>query len=235
MINSVKYILKERKMQQKELINNGVKKQYISRWINRERKFDVLQLQFWIEKLNVPEKFIVDNDGYCKLLNDNEFIELKNYLFNQKLDLMPSKIRDSTGTILLERRHDLNTKISKLQKALRKDIINTVYYLSTLDNEGELSLDASIVNAEFYENIINLHKNKALNLDEWFLLINALSNINENMTSQSHKEEVILINSIRKSIQNYRKYIETKEKERFRHNHNLALEFMEMFDYELKE
>lgn len=232
MINSIKYILKERKMQQKELINDGVKKQYISRWINRERKFDILQLQFWIETLNVPERFIIDDDGYCKLLNENEFQELKDYLFNQQLSNMPYEFQKSMQIQVLERTRDLDLRISKVQKNIRNDILNTVYFKSCLDNEVESALDSSNSNACFYEDIIFLHKNKVLNRNEWFLLIKALGNIDEKMSSKTRKEEMILINNIRESIRNYREYVAIKEKEQLENNHKLALEWMECFDYE---
>ena len=232
MINSVKFILKERKLKQSDLKKNeSVRKQYISRWINRERKFDYSHLKHWKETLGVEEKYIVGDDGYCKLLNEVEFQELKDILFVEKFNNIPDKFKESEQIDKMIRRRALNKRISKVNKAVNKDINSTIYHYNNSDDIESVALDSANRNVNFYETVICLHKSKLLSEDEWYLILKALTKVDETMISTA-KEEAIFINSIRDAIKKYRKYIETEEQKRMNERIELAKECMELFEYD---
>lgn len=161
MVNSIKFILAKRNLQQKDLTTENIQKQAVSRWILRERKINKNIIPFWEELLNVPAKYFVDDKGYCKELNDEELPALIDYLYDTQL--LPESKNE------YQDKYTLSSEVTKLQRHIREDICNIDDSKSIKENIKEQEM-----NLMFYKRILKLHKNKNISNDKWMTFFKEL-------------------------------------------------------------
>lgn len=177
MANSVQVILKKRNMLQKELIvKNYGDKQNVSRYVLRKRKIPRDLVPIWEKLLNVPEKYFVDEKGFCRELNSSEESELEDFLICQQYDV--NEKGEIKGWIdeqvfLQQRSIGIKHGIKKINKRIEKDIL-----LKNEERECNSEkewLDEVESNLYFYENMLDIIESKKIKYYEWNSICKVLS------------------------------------------------------------
>lgn len=177
-------------MQQKELectiSKRKFTKQYISKVINREYRINKLLVPKWVEILNIPEKYIVDEDGYCKELNSFEIYEIDRYLNSQKFIEYNDEIQNMSDAEEKIREYELSRDVTKLQRQIRKDIFSENVPVTSIFE----SLDLRENNLLFYEKILEFRESHPINKKEWDSLFKAFYYLLDNAPEEQVKEDI---------------------------------------------
>lgn len=224
MINSIKFILNYKNMQQKELESTNDSKQTVSRWVLRKRKIPSHIINKWEVILNVPSKFFVDKEGYCKELNDAELSELRDYFFYRQYEGLEDKFRTNYQVQKQERLYEFSKRVVSIQKKIKSDIYDV--HCNDIDEFDEI-INIQENNVLYYEKILYLHKCNKIHSDEWDFIFKTLFLIADNASEEKVNEENILVQELYKLIINNR--IKQKEK-----NMQMFNELNELFDFDIE-
>lgn len=213
MINSIKYILKKRNMQQKMLIiAEAREKQYVSRYVNRERKIPEKVIEKWEKILDVPYEYFVDGIGYCKLLTSNDKEQLEDYLISQEFSAEENEkiaelIQREYDEILYWR--DIERNVKEIQSKVKKNIYSDIAADVSSKKEAGWQIETNI---KFYEHFLKLKNSGKIHALEWSSVFKALSCL----LMKNVKSEVFgndeLARNIYSIIIEYRKEQELKRK-----------------------
>ena len=184
MINSVKLIINVRDIKQNQLkVATFGARQNVSRWIARGHKIPEDLIPYWESILGVDQSWFVDEDGYCRLLDEKEAYELEELILTQAYECPDIDYRDNTMKQRIERIHSVMVAKEKLISTIEEDIFDTQYNAEEMLPEEELGILEA--NLSFYQRICEMRKSKKISETEWTYLFRALSylisaNNNEN-------------------------------------------------------
>ena len=163
-------------MQQKMLIiAEAREKQYVSRYVNRERKIPEKVIEKWEKMLGVPKEYFVDSKKYCKLLTPDDRDRLEDYLVSQEFSAEENeKIAE-----LIQREYDeivywrdIENNVKEIQSKVKKDIYSDIPADVSSKEEAGFQIEANI---RFYKELLKLKKSGKIDVLEWGSVFKALS------------------------------------------------------------
>ena len=194
MTNALKLILQEKGMTQAQLADKlGIHRQNVTRWVKRIKPMHEDYIQYIEENLGVKRKYFVDERRYTKVLDDNQKLELQDYLLRRKYELPTStmsrykyykNIRNLSESELADReqrkekytiayrRKKANVDIQELIRKIKKDINSVSDDIST--QMPLSSLDCIESNIGFYQNFLYLRESNKITETEWNSINTAL-------------------------------------------------------------
>lgn len=187
MINSVKLIINIRGITQNQLkVATFGARQNVSRWIARGHKIPEDLRPYWENILGVDQSWFVDEDGYCRLLDEKEAYELEEVILTQAFDCPDIDYQANVQKQRIERiHHDMVAK-EKLLAAIEEDIFEMQYNADEMLPEEQL--DILEENMSIYEKILEIRKTKSISRIEWFYVLRALSELSSNSDIGTKKE-----------------------------------------------
>ena len=163
-------------MQQKMLIiAEAREKQYVSRYVNRERKIPEKVIEKWEKMLGVPKEYFVDSKNYCKLLTPDDRDRLEDYLISQEF----SAEKNEKIAELIQREYDeivywrdIENNVKEIQSKVKKDIYSDIPADVSSKEEAGFQIEANI---RFYKELLKLKKSGKIDVLEWGSVFKALS------------------------------------------------------------
>ena len=188
--NSIKYILEKRNMRSKDIVlkyTDGKDKydsKYVSKVVNGYLKINPELVAHWEKKLRVPKEYFFDEEsGRRREMNSSEIIELDSFLNRQMYLEDYDELPDCEQITIEIRKHTLENNIVKLQRKIRKDILDVE--ADSIDNE----LNGAEGNLIFYNKILDLRKQKPITRDELDSLFKAFAYLIDNVSEDKMKED----------------------------------------------
>lgn len=221
MSNALKVILKERGLSQTDIARSiFVVKQTVSKWVLRQKKIPWETIYFLAEKLDVPHEKFVDENRWCKLLNEDEEKDLRNYLLNQQFehiekttfDKGEEEIEDALlyPYLLAKRESAAIIEARAVKQKLGNDVFKTQ---KSKHISREQCIDDIENNTSFYKKILFLRENDRIESDEWDGILIALLHLACNKEEIQPNKYHDLAYQIFPVLQKYRAKKEEKRKE----------------------
>lgn len=178
MNNALKIILKERKLTQNYLaFHFKCVKQNVSKWVLRERKIPQYSITELEKIFGVPSRYFVGEDGYCKILTDDEKTELEIYLSTEIFQTNGSESEELRRWLEEQRnpeeqRRAFYCDIKKINARIKEDILSNPREETI--NSYEDWLNCVETNIFFYNRILKLRGSKRITDREWSSIGRAL-------------------------------------------------------------
>lgn len=239
MKNAIKYILSRTNIKQKDLAEQtGFDKRYVSKVVNRAFAVPPTIIKLIVELTGVPKRLIVDDKDVCRELNSIDLHELDGYLdakfFLENAEEVVSKkekirLKDFPECEKAIREYEIKSKIAKLQRDIRKDILsvdeNVDYYSSVIDIQNN--------NIYFYEKLLETRNTKPINKDEWDGVFEAFDCLIDDIPEETVKKETDpLVYGIYVVIKKSREIKATKDKKRFEELKEIFTSILDDFEKE---
>lgn len=175
MSNSIKYILKIRGMQHKELCFDTMQRQYVSRYINRQRKIPEYVQEKWEKIMRVPSKYFVDEKRFCKELSLDDKQRLEDYLLSQQF----SDTENDEWGWMMSRERQRAERMQYIQyelKRIKKQVEEDVYSVPDVaDPMEEYVIDNIESNLQFYNRFLTLKSSNKISNEDWNGVFRAMS------------------------------------------------------------
>lgn len=187
MINALKFILQENNITQYKFAEDvGVHRQSVTRWVKRQKPMHEDYIDYVEKHFEVKRKYFVDERRYVKMLDENEKLELEDYLLRRKFQLPTStaskykyykNISNLSETELAQReerrekytvayrRKRANADIHRVITEIKKDINSSSSILNECSTLS--SLDILENNIQYYQNYVSLRENKKIPDGTW--------------------------------------------------------------------